>query len=242
MYTITFYSYKGGVGRSLLVANSSLHLSHLGLRVVVLDLDLEAPGLPYKFSRAMPEGFTPRRGLVDLIDDYATQNHLYTSLAEASFEVPLDEPLREPDEPPPRGRLYVIPAGSAPSFEYWRRVANIDWKRFMYDEGATGVEFFVDLRERIAEEFSADLLLIDSRTGITEIGNVATSVLADKVVCIVTDTPENLEAASSLRSVAGRVALARQDGRRPGGMGVFASGFYRTREGRACRGAPSAGD
>jgi MinD-like ATPase involved in chromosome partitioning or flagellar assembly len=198
MHAITFYSYKGGVGRSLLVANCALHLAQLGLRVVVLDLDLEAPGLHYKFRASLPPHFTPKRGIVDLIADYATKNELYTSLSEASFEVRLEEPLREPNEPPPRGRLYVIPAGSAPSLDYWHRVADIDWKKFLYDEDATGVEFFVDLRERIAEEFSADILLVDSRTGITEIGNVATSVLADKIVCIVADSPENLEGARAV--------------------------------------------
>jgi len=193
MYTVTFYSYKGGVGRSLLVANCALYLARLGLRVVAIDLDLEAPGLHYKFAAAMPHGFAPRRGVVDLIFDYATRNQLYESLRDASFEVPLGEPMLEPNEPPPRGWLRVIPAGSSPSLEYWQRMANIDWKRFLYDEGATGLEFFVDLRDRISADFEPDLLLIDSRTGITEIGNVATSLLADKVVCIVADSAENLE-------------------------------------------------
>lgn len=192
MYTITFYSYKGGVGRSLLVANCALYLAQLGLRVVALDLDLEAPGLHYKFAAALPQGFVPRRGVVDLIFDYATRNQLYESLSDVAFEVPLGEPMLEPSDPP-QGQLRVIPAGSSPSLGYWKRVAGIDWKRFLYDEGATGLEFFVDLRDRISAELKPDLLLIDSRTGITEIGNVATSVLADKVVCIVADTAENLE-------------------------------------------------
>jgi Mrp family chromosome partitioning ATPase len=88
MYTVTFYSYKGGVGRSLLVANCALYLAQLGLRVVAIDLDLEAPGLHYKFAAAMPQGFAPRRGVVDLIFDYATRNQLYESLRDVSFEVP----------------------------------------------------------------------------------------------------------------------------------------------------------
>ena len=50
MRTITFYSYKGGVGRSLLVANAARYLSTLGKKVFALDLDLEAPGLHYKFE------------------------------------------------------------------------------------------------------------------------------------------------------------------------------------------------
>lgn len=47
--TVSFYSYKGGTGRTLLVANVGVLLARLGLRVVLVDLDLEAPGLPYKF-------------------------------------------------------------------------------------------------------------------------------------------------------------------------------------------------
>lgn len=195
MQAVTFYSYKGGVGRSLLVANCALYLAQLGLRVVALDLDLEAPGLHYKFRTALGESFPPSRGLIDLIDRYSSENQLYESLNDVSFDVPLGDPMLEPNSPPPRGWLRVIPAGSAPSANYWRRVANVDWKRFLYDEGATGVEFFIDLRDRITEEFGADLLLIDSRTGITEMGNVATSVLADKVICIVTDVAENIEGA-----------------------------------------------
>ena len=45
MRTITYYSYKGGVGRTLLVANTAKYLSTLGKTVFALDLDLEAPGL-----------------------------------------------------------------------------------------------------------------------------------------------------------------------------------------------------
>ena len=192
MYAVTFYSYKGGVGRSLLVANCAHYLAQLGLRVVALDLDLEAPGLHYKFADLLPPGFVPRRGVVDLISDYATRDQLYESLADVVFEVPLGDSMPEPGDRP-QGKLLVIPAGASPSLEYWKQVASIDWKRFLYDEGATGLEFFVDLRDRISAELEPDLLLIDSRTGITEIGNVATSVLADAVVCIVAGTAENLE-------------------------------------------------
>ena len=63
MRTITFYSYKGGVGRSLLVANTAKYLSILGKSVFALDLDLEAPGLHYKFELGSdaPRRSTPRR-------------------------------------------------------------------------------------------------------------------------------------------------------------------------------------
>src|ERR1041385_8457111 len=42
---ITFYSYKGGTGRSMAVANVAWILASNGCRVLVIDWDLEAPGL-----------------------------------------------------------------------------------------------------------------------------------------------------------------------------------------------------
>jgi Mrp family chromosome partitioning ATPase len=60
--TITFYSYKGGTGRTLAVANTAKFLARFAnIKVFVLDFDLEAPSLHYKFQ------FRPNKGLVDLI-------------------------------------------------------------------------------------------------------------------------------------------------------------------------------
>jgi MinD-like ATPase involved in chromosome partitioning or flagellar assembly len=52
--TLAFYSYKGGVGRSLLLANAARFLASLGKGVVALDFDFEAPGLHYKLGHAGP--------------------------------------------------------------------------------------------------------------------------------------------------------------------------------------------
>src|SRR3954452_16771788 len=47
---VTFYSYKGGVGRSMAVANTAVLLAQKGRRVLVVDWDLEAPGLERYFA------------------------------------------------------------------------------------------------------------------------------------------------------------------------------------------------
>jgi len=47
---ITFYSYKGGVGRTFLLANVGATLSRWGYRVLCVDFDLEAPGLTHYFD------------------------------------------------------------------------------------------------------------------------------------------------------------------------------------------------
>jgi hypothetical protein len=54
-------------------------------------------------------------------------------------------------------------------------------------------EAVLELQARIAEEFDPEFLLIDSRTGITELGGLATSLLADRVVCLTTTSPESVE-------------------------------------------------
>src|SRR5262245_32682594 len=47
---ITFYSYKGGTGRSMLLANVAWLLAANGQRVLTIDWDLEAPGLHRYFK------------------------------------------------------------------------------------------------------------------------------------------------------------------------------------------------
>jgi MinD-like ATPase involved in chromosome partitioning or flagellar assembly len=42
---VSFYSYKGGVGRSMALANLATLLARKGRRVLMIDFDLEAPGL-----------------------------------------------------------------------------------------------------------------------------------------------------------------------------------------------------
>ena len=46
---LTFYSYKGGVGRSMALANVAALLSLLNFKVLCVDWDVEAPGLHLYF-------------------------------------------------------------------------------------------------------------------------------------------------------------------------------------------------
>ena len=62
---VTFYSYKGGVGRTLALANIGSLLASWGYKILCIDWDLEAPGLHLYFKNYIPS-FT-RPGLVDLL-------------------------------------------------------------------------------------------------------------------------------------------------------------------------------
>ena len=62
---VLFYSFKGGVGRSTALAATALHCASLGGRVVVLDADLDAPGVASLFGGH--DGATAQWGIVDYL-------------------------------------------------------------------------------------------------------------------------------------------------------------------------------
>ena len=63
---ITFYSFKGGVGRTMALANIAILLAHMGKKVLMIDWDLEAPGLPRYFVDYKIEN-RGEKGLLDLL-------------------------------------------------------------------------------------------------------------------------------------------------------------------------------
>lgn len=199
METVAFYSYKGGVGRTLLVANTAQFLAKSGRRVVALDLDLEAPGLLYKL--AAPEVVKRAEmgnllGVVDALDEMLAGESRIIRTKDLAIEV--DLPLDT------KGHLSLIAAGSAPSQTYW---ATLERLRSTSPGGRPQggiLECMLELQAQIAEELAPDFLLVDSRTGITELAGLATSILADRVVCLTTTSPESvggtLVVAEALRS------------------------------------------
>lgn len=190
METIAFYSYKGGVGRTLLVANAAQFLAMSGRRVVALDLDLEAPSLHQKLGT--PEvvkrsNAGTLRGAVDelLASLRGSADSQTTDLREVAIGV--DLPLGT------RGSLSILPAGSAPSHAYWAALEQLgECLRKEPHEGGL-LEAVLELQLRIQQAFDPDVLLVDSRTGITELGGLATSILADRVVCMTTTAPDSLD-------------------------------------------------
>lgn len=195
MKTITFYSYKGGTGRSLALANAALYLARLEFRVVALDFDLEAPGLHYKFSTSSNGKALPvKSGVVDYLHSFIVDGQSPGSLKNFTVDVSVPGIV----EPP----IHLIPAGCGPSKEYWLKLSRINWHELFYSNQAKGVQIFLDLKNRIADEIKPDFLLVDSRTGITEMGGVATTMLADKIIALVLPSRENLEGTRAvLRSI-----------------------------------------
>ena len=176
MRIVTFYSYKGGVGRTLACANFGMYLAKTGQKVVLADMDFEAPGLDSKFFNAATTNIS--NGLLDQISAFQ-QGAPLPNLS--PIPIALTEEVARSG-----GMLQLIPAGNygAPD-KYYETLSSIDWNKLLRTEG--GLSFWFDLVSRIKTQFNPDVLVIDSRTGITEIGGLCTQVLPDTVLLLFLD-------------------------------------------------------
>lgn len=195
----TFYSYKGGVGRSMALANVAELLYQLGLRVLMIDWDLEAPGLERYFD-VDTAAVLQKPGLIDLLLSY--KEKMTTDLPKPDpggklpFETPDQYLVSVHDNPAASGRLWLLPAGKRAGDEdnlgtYGRRVREFNWRDFY--ENWEGELYFEWLRQQLEE--MADVILIDSRTGATEIGNITTYQLADVVLIFCATNDQSREGA-----------------------------------------------
>lgn len=171
---VTFYSYKGGVGRSFTLANIAILLARWGYRVLAIDWDLEAPGLHEYFAPLLRE--PPRTGLVELVNDFTTG----TVESTASYVTHLDI-----DD----GVVDLIAAG-AKDGGYARRVQDIDWAD-LYQRG------FADALEGFRKDWvtNYDFVLIDSRTGWADIASICTAHLPDRLVLVFTANEQSINGA-----------------------------------------------
>jgi hypothetical protein len=68
---VTFYSFKGGTGRTTALANTAWILASAGYRVLVVDWDLESPGLHRFFEPFLDaETVADNSGVIDMVKDY----------------------------------------------------------------------------------------------------------------------------------------------------------------------------
>lgn len=179
MKTITFYSYKGGVGRSLALANIATRLTEFRRKVCLIDFDLEAPGLQFKFPHGNEVEI--KQGIVDYIYQFSTSGTLPGNLKDYSVALPRSS----------QSELTLLPAGNVNSKDYWQRLSSINWADLLY-KNKNGIRFFFDLKEKIKTQFNPDYLLVDSRTGITEMSGITLSLLADEIVIVAANNKENL--------------------------------------------------
>jgi len=217
---ITFYSYKGGVGRSMALANTAVLLAQSGKRVLAMDFDLEAPGLlryfknveaegvgsagVIEFFSALREAFTVSRTPIDSPSGPEGPARLAPATPELEAELRrkvaalIEEPrfirrvwVADPNTPRGTASLWLMPAGHYDD-SYPDRVRKFPWEVF-YDAHPDFVDFLV---EALTERF--DYVLIDSRTGTTDVGNLCTVLLPEKLVLVSAPNEQSLHGATQV--------------------------------------------
>jgi MinD-like ATPase involved in chromosome partitioning or flagellar assembly len=192
---ITFYSYKGGVGRSFALADVAVLLAAAGHRVLCVDWDLEAPGLSRYFQRWIPE--RPHDGLLEAI--LAFQTTPGATAAERHLVV---------EHPNTEGRLHLLPSGRMDP-AYVQAVQKLSWDD-LYAKGFGA--WLEDLRD--AWQWRYDFILIDARTGLSDTGGICTVELPHVLVVFTTPNDQSVEGTKQVIDAA-RAAHAALDRDRP---------------------------
>ena len=181
-HRIAFFSLKGGVGRSTSVAAAAWHLAKDGRNVLVLDLDLEAPGLS---SSLLPADKMPEFGIVDwFVEDAVGQG-------EAVLEYMVGtSPLAQDLE----GQIWVAPSHGANPGDYLAKLGRcyLDLPQTNGDSHEPWEKRLVRLIEELEKrkEKEAHVVLIDVRAGLTDLSSVPVTDLGADVLLFAFDTDQ----------------------------------------------------
>jgi hypothetical protein len=205
---VTFYSWKGGVGRTMALANIAVQLARMGSSVLMVDWDLEAPGLDRYFTN-FKDGSQAKigshmaansNGLMGLLVQGFTRGDAVVREEEwrsklVRLRVPQTEPTASVPAPPQANRLDFLPSGYG-SDDYAKTLAEFSWSLFFAE--AKGGEWLEALRDQWTDAY--DFVLIDSRTGLTDSGGVCTIQMPHMLALVFTANDQSLD--GGLRVVA----------------------------------------
>lgn len=187
MYVTTFYSYKGGVGRTLALVNVAYELAASGQKVLVVDFDLEAPAIHQDtwrtskevLSRGEGQASSTHPGIVEYVGRF-----MNTMRAPRAEDHIVDATPTDCE-----GEIALMPSGLLDD-GYGPRLSAIDWNELYLKHD--GYVMFEDLRAQW-RNLGYDYVLLDSRTGVTDVGGICTRHLPDAVVLMFRPDDQSLE-------------------------------------------------
>src|SRR5471032_490239 len=212
---VTFYSYKGGTGRTMALSNIAVLLArreNASVPVLMLDWDMEAPGLHHYF-----EQHEERPGVLEFFE--ACRQQLERFRLEPASRHGSDEALAQRvldaidwqpyvvrvDEGSP---LYLMRAGRFDT-SYSERLAQMRWDQ-LFDACPALFRCFADT---LAAHFR--YVLVDSRTGRTDSAGICTTLLPKKLVVVFTPNRQSLEGVDALVTRAIEYRRSHEDEQRP---------------------------
>lgn len=174
---LTFFGVKGGVGRSTALVTVARHLAERGERVLVLDLDLESPGIS---TMLLPEQLRPTFGILDWFVE--------GDVGQADEELLREMVIASPLSAGTRGEIRVVPAAGTLSAEsYVSKLARA------YASPPGGGDFATRvgrLLDELEETERPTWVLLDSRAGIDDLGAITVTRLDADALLFAMDTPQ----------------------------------------------------
>lgn len=167
----TLFSVKGGVGRSTTAAVLARHLAEKGQRVLVVDLDLESPGLS---SAVLDVSERPAFGVTDwFVEDLVGQGE---HVIDGMMAVPAWARDLE-------GDVRVVPAHGHDPGEYLAKLG-----RVYMDVGRAWTERLQHLLNRLEANHGSTTVLVESRSGLHDVAAATVTDLNARVLLFATDS------------------------------------------------------
>lgn len=195
---VVFYSYKGGVGRTTALIQTAFQLTRAGKRVVLIDMDVEAPALQ---TLLPPIDNSVEEGLIDYLWERQTcffdNNHKPTiHLRDSNQGKRAGIVYSINDSQQSRRDLFIVPAGKIGQ-RYIQRLSVLSTAHLFSTESDPWYQF----EQELWEQFQPDIMLIDARTGLNEWGGLSLLRLADEAFIALYPSQQNAEGMCFIRSL-----------------------------------------
>jgi hypothetical protein len=175
---VVFFSIKGGVGRSTALAAAAWALAEEGKKVMILDMDLESPGLS---GSLLPGDKCPAYG----ITDWLVEDLLHNDEAVFPYMTAISDLSHN-------GEICVVPAHGRNPGEYIAKLGRA-WMAKINDDNSREPwqNRLGRLLEKLENQWHPDIILIDSRAGIDEVSSACiTSLGAGTVLLFALDSDQ----------------------------------------------------
>nr|NQU93485.1 hypothetical protein [Bacteroidota bacterium] len=189
---ITFYSFKGGTGRTFALVNTSCLLAQSkNKKILLIDWDLDAPGLDQYLKPYLKEGDKDKGGLIEFmyeLKERFSENEIDwddTDMLTLLIERILDKYLLTVNLPLD-SKVHYLRAGLFNEV-YSAKVQNFNWRKFF----KKFPEFFTHFAYFLTRKY--DYVLIDARTGHTDIGGICTMLMPEKLVLVHTMNHQSID-------------------------------------------------
>jgi len=200
---LVFYSIKGGVGRTTALVVLATALANNGSSALVIDLDLEAPGLgPALLTTAE----LPEFGALDWLVEKAVQGKNVPSLSQILSTSTIARDY---------GRIDVVPAFGLRCLESPTGVLSKLARVVVESNGPGGPSSFGsrvrELIDLLADTRKYDCILIDARAGLSEISAAPLLGLGADLLFFMTDSSQSFATYAALLAHLQRFAPVHSD-------------------------------